>query len=204
MSKLSFKRRALKLPTRETPPRRIPPKFAPLVGLTLLGFFMVMMIPPKSVQRRIRPVVCRHDRRETRCDPKEHGTFIADLNGCDSVYEIGGIPFSSAGEGNVFKAPSSGKPIIIKDVDSTCTLRGYLDNTAITMQIPFTFVTTSKHTKFIIKVDGITVADAPSSLFDAKTRGPWIAYTFDVPYGDVIVTGDADDVIHLYGKTLPT
>ena len=141
--------------------------------------------------------------RELFCDSATHsGTFIVEIpTKCSkSVYEIGGIPFSIAQNENIYKSPAS--ILKVKNIDGDCNVKAYVDSHPFQLNIPFTWVTTNKHTWFSIHVDGRTIVDkADTSLFSSVSNGVWVAYTYDlnVRNKQVEVTGNGDDIIHVYG-----
>lgn len=158
-----------------------------------LGWFTT---PP---MHRIVELKCHHDRQLVQCASHESGgTFVVIIpSTCNSVYEIGGVPFSSAGKDGVYRVPA--RDLTIKDVIGKCNLQAYLDSDKMELVVPFTFITTKQHTHFSIEVGGNTVVEhAASSMFDSVHRGNWIAYTYNVIGTDITVIGDGTDIIHVY------
>jgi len=121
-------------------------------------------------------------------------------NCAKSVYEVGGYPFSVSKQDTIYK--SSASNLNVKNIDGNCAIKAYVDSHSFDKTVPFTWVTTKKHTWFTIKVDNnIVVERADATLFSFVENGIWVAYTYDINVLDkkVQVTGDGDDVIHVYG-----
>ena len=148
-------------------------------------------------------LACSTKNRILTCDSSVHeGTFIVEIpEKCSkSVYEIGGLPFSVSKHGNVFKAHAS--KLTVKNIDGDCTIKAFVDSYDYEVNVPFTWISTKKHTWFTIRVNGHTVVErADASLFESEENGIWVAYTYDlnVKNKHVEVWGDAGDVIFVYG-----
>lgn len=148
---------------------------------------------------KIKELNCKLDRHIVRCDSHVHeGTFVVIVpKSCESVYEIGGVPFSSAGKDGVYRVPAG--DFTIKNVIGKCSLQAYLDSDLTFVNIPFTFITTKQHTRFSIEVDGeVIVEHVVSSMFDSVQLGNWIAYTYNMKGNNIRVFGDGTDIIHIY------
>ena len=219
--KLSFRAKPLKLPllkhpTTLTPPPKKehvvlevksdsnePPKrgywrYFPLVFLCM--FALRMFIHTSIPAHTIRELRCHRDRHTVRCTSRQRGTFVVNVpEACESVYDIGGVPFSAAGSSGMFRVPT--KELVVKDVIGKCNIQAYMDSKVTKLSVPFTWVTTKQHTRFTITVnDDMIVEKAVAFMFDSTRRGNWIAYTYDVsvPVKTVSVVGDGTDVIHIY------
>jgi len=168
-----------------------------LIPLVFIGFRW--LFTTVKFVHKIKELPCRADRHVVRCNSEvKEGTFVVIVpKSCESVYEIGGVPFSSAGKDGVFRVPAG--DFTIKDVIGRCNLQAYLDSDLKKLDVPFTFVTTKQHTRFSILLDGdIVVEHVVSSMFDSVSLGNWIAYTYDVQGDNIKVVGDGTDIIHVY------
>lgn len=168
-----------------------------LIPLVFIGFRW--LFTTVNFVHKIKELPCRVDRHVVRCNSEvKDGTFVVIVpKSCESVYEIGGVPFSSAGKDGVFRVPAG--DFTIKDVIGRCNLQAYLDSDLKKLDVPFTFVTTKQHTRFSILLDGdIVVEHVVSSMFDSVSLGNWIAYTYDVQGDNIKVVGDGTDIIHVY------
>ena len=168
-----------------------------LIPLVFIGFRW--LFTTDNFVHKIKELPCRVDRHVVRCNSEvKEGTFVVIVpKSCESVYEIGGVPFSSAGKDGVFRVPAG--DFTIKDVIGRCNLQAYLDSDLKKLDVPFTFVTTKQHTRFSILLDGdIVVEHVVSSMFDSVSLGNWIAYTYDVQGDNIKVVGDGTDIIHVY------
>ena len=207
--KLNFRAKPLKLPVFIKPPEKVekveePPPKKPYIlyfpAVFLLVFLLRWFIYTNTALHKIKELPCKLDRRTVRCMSHEHkGTFVVSVpDTCTSVYDIGGVPFSSAGDSGLYRVPA--RKLEIKDVIGKCDLQAYMDTDIMKLHVPFTFVTTKQHTRFSIKVDGeVIVEHAVSSMFQSVRRGTWIAYTYDLPSASSFsVTGDGTDIIHVY------
>ena len=181
------------------------------ITLRILFFGFVLILVVRLLQvflseeelHTIYKLSCRTKNRVLTCKSTIHtGTFIVEIppKCSNSVYEIGGLPFSVARQGNVFKAPA--KDLTVKSIDGDCKIKAFVDSHKFQAEIPFTWVTTKKHTWFSIRVNGkIVVERADASLFESTENGIWIAYTYDLSLKNkhVEVFGDGGDVIFVYG-----
>jgi len=173
------------------------------------GFLLILVIRLLQVflseeeLHTIYKLSCRTKNRVLTCKSTIHtGTFIVEIppKCSNSVYEIGGLPFSVARQGNVFKAPA--KDLTVKSIDGDCKIKAFIDSHKFQAEIPFTWITTKKHTWFSIRVNGkIVVERADASLFESTENGIWIAYTYDLSLKNkhVEVFGDGGDIIFVYG-----
>lgn len=169
------------------------------VIVTLLVLMRMLRYRNHSVHT-IKKLKCRQNKRKISCYGAEPvGTFVIQLpkTCAGSVYDIGGYPFSVASQGDFFKVPA--KELTVRDINGNCEAKAYIDSNPITMALPFTWVTTNQHTVFTI-MDGhdIIVDKASAAMFNSVTRGPWIAYTYDIPGKTASVVGDGTDIIHVY------
>ena len=208
--KLNFRAKPLKLPVfvKRPEPEKVEEKVEvprkPYVlyfpAVFLLVFLLRWLIYTNTEMHKIKELPCKLDRRTVRCTSSVHkGTFVVSVpDTCTSVYDIGGVPFSSAKKDGLYRVPA--RKLEIKDVIGKCDLQAYIDTNVEKLHVPFTFVTTKQHTRFSIKVDDeIIVEHAIASMFHSERRGTWIAYTYDLPpASSFVVTGDGTDVIHVY------
>lgn len=179
------------------------------IRIIFLGFVLILVIRllqflwQEDDMHTIYKLSCTTKNRILTCDSAIHtGTFIVEIpSKCSkSVYEIGGLPFSVSKRGNIFK--SSANDLTVKSIDGDCTIKAFVDSYEFTTDVPFTWITTKKHTWFTIRVNGhIVVERADASLFESVENGIWVAYTYDlnVKNKHVEVFGDAGDVIFVYG-----
>lgn len=127
------------------------------------------------------------------------GTFVIEIpKSCSgSVYDVGGYPFSVAVHDKFFKVPA--KDLTVKDINGKCEAKAYIDSNTMGLAYPFTWVTTNQHTTFTL-LDGneVIVDKVSADLFESVKRGPWIAYTYDIPGSTAKVIGDGSDIIHVY------
>ena len=137
-----------------------------------------------------------------RSDP--YGTFVIEIpDSCSkSVYDVGGYPFSVASQGRFFKVPAG--MLTVKDINGECQVKAYIDSNTMVLEFPFTWVTTNQHTTFtLLNGNEIIVDKVSADLFDSVSRGPWIAYTYDIPGKTAKVIGDGSDIIHVYNGVPP-
>lgn len=153
----------------------------------------------------IKKLKCKLDDRTISCygaDPD--GTFVIDIPpSCSgSVYDVGGYPFSVATHDKFFKVPA--RDLSIRDINGKCEATAYIDSHPMVIHHPFTWVTTNQHTSFTL-LDGndVIVDKASAQLFESSERGPWIAYTYDIPGKTAKVIGDGTDIIHVYDGVSP-
>ena len=216
--KLSFREPPLKIKIRNVAVKKPPPEpdiesqvvpperpqkrviyFAAFVSL-LVVMRIITMYYGKQPKHTIKKLKCNLKDRTMSCygaDPI--GTFIIELpNSCSgSVYDVGGYPFSVATHQKFFKVPA--KHLSVKDVNGRCEAKAYIDSNPLVLTYPFTWVTTNQHTVFTL-LDGneVIVDKASVDIFESVTRGPWIAYTYDIPGSTAKVIGDGSDIIHVY------
>ena len=164
-----------------------------LVRMISMAFF-------KHSKHTILKLKCSLRQRTISCygaDPV--GTFVIEVpSACSkSVYDVGGHPFSVAEHDKFFKVPA--KDLTIKDINGKCEARAYIDSNPMELTYPFTWVTTNQHTTFTL-LDGneVIVDKVSADLFDSVSRGPWIAYSYDIPGSTAKVVGDGSDIIHVY------
>ena len=136
------------------------------------------------------------------CKGSGPGTFIVEVaDRCSQdIYEVDGVPFHVAMSDNMYKVPA--KSLTVKNIDTNCFPKAYLDSDIISKPVPFSWVTTSQHTWFSITVDGKVVVDkADAMLFQKVKQGNWVAYTFDLETAGkkVGIRGDGSDPIYIYG-----
>ncbi len=158
------------------------------------------MIMFKAAKHTIKKLKCNQKKRTLSCyGAQADGTFVAEIpHACSgSIYDVGGYPFSVAIDGGYFKVPA--KHLTVKDINGKCEVSAYIDSNPIKVTFPFTWVTTNQHTVFTL-LDGndILVDKAPASMFSMVERGPWIAYSYDIPGTTAKVLGDGTDIIHVY------
>lgn len=177
--------------------------------IIFIGFVMVLVIRlmqfwfSEDAMHTIYKLPCTKKNRVLTCNSAIYtGTFIVEIppKCSKSVYEIGGLPFSVSKRGNIFKAPA--KELTVKNIDGDCTIKAFVDSYEFHVDVPFTWVSTRKHTWFTIRVNGhIVVERADASLFESVENGIWVAYTYDlnVKNKHVEVFGDAGDIIFVYG-----
>ena len=196
--------------TVETPPL---PNGFPTKRITIriifFGFMLILVIRllqfswSEEAMHTIYKLTCTKKNRVLTCDSAIHeGTFIVEIppKCSKSVYEIGGLPFSVSKRGNIFKAPA--KDLTVKSIDGDCTIKAFVDSYEFKQEVPFTWVSTKKHTWFTIRVNGhVVVERADASLFESVENGIWVAYTYDlnVKNKHVEVFGDGGDIIFVYG-----
>ena len=173
--------------------------FAAFITVLVLVRIISMAIFKHS-KHTIKKLKCSLRQRTISCygaDPV--GTFVIEVpSACSkSVYDVGGHPFSVAEHDKFFKVPA--KDLTIKDINGKCEARAYIDSNTMELAYPFTWVTTNQHTTFTL-LDGneVIVDKASADLFDSVSRGPWIAYTYDIPGSTAKVVGDGSDIIHVY------
>lgn len=174
-----------------------------------VGFVLVLTIRliqfwwSEETMHTIYKLNCLKKNRVLTCDSAIHtGTFIVEIppKCSKSVYEVGGLPFSVSKRGNIFKAPA--KKLTVKNIHGDCTIKAFVDSHPFLPDVPFTWVSTKKHTWFTIRVNGhIVVERADASLFESVENGIWVAYTYDlnVKNKHVEIFGDAGDIIFVYG-----
>lgn len=186
--------------SQETPVTSTKPLYFIICISIIVLLRIVSMFVFKSTPHTIKKLKCSRKLRTLSCygaDPV--GTFAVQIPSlcAGSVYDVGGFPFSVADHGGTFKVPA--KDLYVKDVNGVCDVKAYIDSSPLTLTFPFTWVTTNQHTAFTI-LDGnnIIVDKAPVSLFKSVSRGPWIAYTYDIPGATAKVVGDGTDIIHTY------
>lgn len=179
------------------------------IRIIFIGFALVLCIRllqfwwSEEAMHTIYKLPCTKKNRVLTCDSAIHtGTFIVEIppKCSKSVYEIGGLPFSVSKIGNIFKAPA--KTLTVKNIDGDCTIKAFVDSYEFHVDVPFTWVSTRKHTWFTIRVNGhVVVERADASLFESMENGIWVAYTYDlnVKNKHVEVFGDAGDIIFVYG-----
>jgi len=154
----------------------------------------------KNNPHTIKKLKCSQKQRTLTCfgaDPV--GTFVLEIpKACSgSVYDVGGFPFSVAEHKDLFKVPA--KNLYVKDVNGNCEVKAYIDSTPLKVHVPFTWVTTNQHTVFTILDGNDVIVDKVSALlFVSVVRGPWVAYTYDIPGVTATVVGDGTDIIHVY------
>lgn len=169
----------------------------------ILGFRLIQFWNSEEKMHTIYKLSCTTKDRVLSCDSATHkGTFIVEIphNCAKSVYEVGGYPFSISKQDTIYK--SSASNLNVKNIDGNCAIKAYVDSHVFDKTVPFTWVTTKKHTWFTIKVDNsIIVERADATLFSFVENGIWVAYTYDINVLNkkVQVIGDGDDVIHVYG-----
>lgn len=177
--------------------------------IIFFGFVLILVVRLLQVwwsddtMHTIYKLSCETKNRILTCDSAIHtGTFIVEIppKCSKSVYEIGGMPFSVSKKGNIFKSPAT--DLTVKSIDGDCTIKAFVDSYKFEADVPFTWVSTRKHTWFTIRVNGhVVVERADASLFESVENGIWVAYTYDlnVQNKHVEVSGDAGDVIFVYG-----
>ena len=177
--------------------------------IIFFGFLLILLIRLLQVwnsedpMHTIYKLTCTTKKRVLTCDSSiSKGTFVVEIpEKCSkSVYEVGGVPFSVSKGGNVFEAPAN--DLTVKNIDGDCTIKAFLDSYEFKAEVPFTWVTTKKHTWFTIRVNSrVVVERADASLFESTENGIWIAYTYDLNVQNkrVEVFGDAGDIIFVYG-----
>ena len=214
--KLSFRQPPLRMKIRK-PPVKVAPvvdiesqepvpksnnRVMYIVAAIVIALLLRMgsMLVFKRTAHTIKKLKCRLRERTISCygaDPI--GTFVIDIpDSCSgSVYDIGGYPFSVAKHDKFFKVPD--KDLSIKDVNGNCEAIAYIDSNPMTINYPFTWITTNQHTTFTLLDGNSVIVDKVSAeLFESTTRGPWIAYTYDIPGRSARVIGDGSDIIHVY------
>ena len=177
--------------------------------IIFFGFLLILFIRLLQVwwaedpMHTIYKLACTTKKRVLTCDSSiSKGTFVVEIpEKCSkSVYEVGGVPFSVSKRGNVFKAPAN--DLTVKNIDGDCTIKAFLDSYEFKAEVPFTWVTTKKHTWFTIRVNSrIVVERADASLFESSENGIWVAYTYDLNVKNKRVEdfGDGGDIIFVYG-----
>lgn len=217
--RLSFREPPLRIKIRKTPVQKVhdiesqepriektnkKPLYLIISISALILLRIISMFLFRNNLHTIKKLKCNQKQRKLSCygaDPV--GTFVVQIpRSCSgSVYDIGGFPFSVADHGETFKVPAG--ELYVKDVNGQCTMKAYIDSTPYSVKVPFTWITTNQHTVFsIIDGNNIIVDKAPVSLFESVTRGPWIAYTYDIPGTTAKVVGDGNDIIHVYNGVL--
>ena len=188
--------------SQETIPLKNNRKVLYFVGfITLLILLrLVSMAVFTRAKHTIKKLKCTLKDRTISCygaDPV--GTFVIEIpNSCSgSVYDVGGYPFSVAEHDKFFKVPA--KHLTVKDINGKCEAKAYVDSNTMQLAFPFTWVTTNQHTTFTL-LDGneVIVDKVSADLFESVKRGPWIAYTYDIPGTTAKVIGDGSDIIHVY------
>jgi hypothetical protein len=185
------------------PTRRITIKIILFGFLLILVVRMLQFLWSEEAMHTIYKLSCTKKNRVLTCDSAVHsGTFIVEIppKCSKSVYEIGGLPFSVSKRGNIFKA--NAKDLTVKNIDGDCTIKAFVDSHEFKAEVPFTWISTKKHTWFSIRINGhIVVERADASLFESVENGIWVAYTYDlnVKNKHVEVFGDAGDIIFVYG-----
>lgn len=213
--RLSFRDPPLRIKIRKVPIQKVPDIESqepqpmaksrnPLYFIIFITVIILLRIVStfifKSAPHTIKKLKCSQKLRSVTCygaDPV--GTFVIQIPSiCSgSIYDVGGFPFSVADQGDTFKVPA--KDLYVKDINGVCDVKAYIDSSPLTLTFPFTWVTTNQHTVFtILNGNDIIVDKAPVSLFQSVTRGPWIAYTYDIPGATAKVVGDGTDIIHIY------
>lgn len=179
------------------------------IRIIFVGFVLILVVRllqflySEEDMHTIYKLSCKTKNRVLSCDSAIHtGTFIVEIppKCSKSVYEIGGLPFSVSKRGNIFKAPAT--DLTVKSIDGDCTIKAFVDSYSFKADVPFTWISTKKHTWFTIRVNGhVVVERADASLFDFVENGIWVAYTYDLSVKNkhVEVFGDAEDVIFVYG-----
>jgi len=167
-----------------------------------LFFFAFYLIPMRKSFRTLVKLNCIIKNRRMSCDGNPKGTFIVEvLDKCSqSIYEVDGVPFHIAFEKDMYRVPA--KSLTVSNIDGDCMPKAYLDSLLIEKKTPFSWVTTSQHTWFSIKVDGKQVVDKADVLFFKSVKhGNWIAYMFDmeVTGRHIEIIGDGHDIIYIYG-----
>jgi len=201
-------------PVNQIPKSPVSPKsnfFTRRITLRIIfvGFVLILCVRliqfmySEEAMHTIYKLSCTTKNRVLTCDSAIHtGTFIVEIppKCSKSVYEIGGLPFSVSKHGHVFK--SRAEDLTVKSVDGDCTIKAFVDSYEFNAEVPFTWISTKKHTWFTIRVNGhIVVERADASLFESVENGIWVAYTYDlnVKNKHVEVFGDAGDIIFIYG-----
>lgn len=188
--------------TKEPPPSKSKFKlfcFVGSVGILMLTR-VVSMALFKHTKHTIKKLKCNLKDRSISCygaDPV--GTFVIEIPiSCSkSVYDVGGHPFSVAEHDKFFKVPA--KDLTIRDINGKCEAKAYIDSNTMELTYPFTWVTTNQHTTFTLLDENDLIVDkVPAELFESVSRGPWIAYTYDIPGSTAKVIGDGSDIIHIY------
>ena len=171
-----------------------------IIFIIVLVIMRIVLTFTFKTRHTIKKLKCNQKQRTLSCfgaDPI--GTFVLEIpKSCSgSVYDVGGFPFSVAEHKDLFKVPA--KKLYVKDINGNCQVKAYIDSSPLTLTFPFTWVTTNQHTVFTI-FDGndIIVDKASSLLFSSVARGPWIAYTYDIPGSTATVVRDGTDIIHVY------
>lgn len=171
---------------------------AAIILLVLLRTISMALF--KHTKHTIKKLKCNLKDRTISCYGSDTiGTFVIEIpDSCSgSVYDVGGYPFSVADHDKFFKVPA--KDLTVRDVNGKCEAKAYIDSNKIELTYPFTWVTTNQHTTFTL-LDGneVIVDKVSADLFESVKRGPWIAYTYDIPGTTAKVIGDGTDIIHVY------
>ena len=171
-----------------------------IIIILLVSLRIISMFVFKTKKHTIKKLKCNQKQRTLSCyGAPAVGTFVVEIpHSCSgSVYDIGGYPFSAAVDGDYFKVPAT--HLTVKDINGQCKIKAYIDSKTIKLTFPFTWVTTNQHTTFTL-LDGndILVDKAPASMFSMVKRGPWIAYSYDIPGRTAKVLGDGTDIVHVY------
>jgi len=185
-------------PEPQEPPRNYMWIVAVVVFMLIVRLWSMWSVP--RTVHTIKHLKCAIEKHTMTCKGVPQGTFIVEApESCSqSIYDIGGFPFSVAMQENHFKVPA--KQLTVSGIHEKCDVRAYVDSSPMTLHVPFTWVTTAQHTAFTLKDgDNIIVDGLSASLFDSVTRGSWIAYTYDIPGTTAEVIGDGTDIIYLYG-----
>lgn len=166
-----------------------------LVFMRIFGMYLF-----KNSRHTIKKLKCNLKNRIISCyGANPVGTFVIEVpSSCSgSIYDVGGYPFSIAEHDKYFKVPA--KDLSVKDINGKCEAKAYVDSNVMELTYPFTWVTTNQHTTFTL-LDGneVIVDKVSADLFKSVTRGPWIAYTYDIPGSSATVLGDGTDIIHVY------
>ena len=202
-----FPKPLAKIPEPDIESQEIPPQ-ATSNNIFYFIAFVILLVTMRIItsslftsdKHTIKQLKCRLKNRIISCygvDPV--GTFVIEIpTSCSgSIYEVGGHPFSVAECDKFFKVPA--KDLTVRDVNGKCEPRAYLDSKPMQLNYPFTWITTNQHTTFTL-LDGneIIVDKVSADLFTSVKRGPWIAYTYDIPGTTAKVIGDGSDIIHVY------
>ena len=171
-----------------------------MIIIILVSLHVVSIFTFKAKKHTIKKLKCNQKQRTLTCYGAEAvGTFVVHIpQSCSgSIYDIGGYPFSIAMDGDYFKVPA--ERLTVKDINGRCEVKAYIDSTVMKLSTPFTWITTNQHTSFtLLDGDEVIVDKASVSMFTMVERGPWIAYSYDIPGKTAKVIGDGTDIIHVY------
>ena len=175
-----------------------------IIIILLVSLRIISMVVFKTKKHTIKKLKCNQKQRTLSCyGAQADGTFVIQIpHSCSgSIYDIGGYPFSVALDGEFFKVPAH--HLTVKDMNGQCEVKAYIDSKVMEITYPFTWITTNQHTTFTL-LDGndIIVDKAPVSMFSMVKRGPWVAYSYDIPGKTAKVIGDGTDIIHVYNGVL--